>query len=77
MISIRPTRRLVPLMAIAGLLVVAGPAGASGIVTDNKDPDTRVALVFSGDAYDNEMGLIAGGEHARARPVLMADMGGQ
>jgi hypothetical protein len=33
-------------------------------VTDNKDPDKLLAghrpLVFSGDAYDNEMGIKAG-----------------
>jgi hypothetical protein len=53
-------------MAIAGLLAVAGPAGASGIVTDNKDPDARIALVFSGDAYDNEMGPLVAATPAPA-----------
>ena len=81
MFSVRPTRRVATFAVIAGLLAVAAPAGASsanlhsgrgGIVTDNKDPD---ALVFSGDAYDNEMGITsAGDDHSL---TLMADMGGQ
>jgi hypothetical protein len=61
MFSLRPTRLFATLGVIVGLLAIAGPAGASGVhsgaprvVTDNKDPD---ALVFSGDAYDNEMGI--------------------
>jgi hypothetical protein len=41
------------------------------------DPDARVALVFSGDAYDNEMGVTPGRGHARASVIVMADMGGQ
>ena len=40
-------------------------------MTDNKDPDR----VFSGDAYDNEMGITSAG--ADADLTLMADMGGQ
>ncbi len=36
---------------------------ASTVVTDNKDPDKlhpgQRSLGFSGDAYDNEMGIIA------------------
>jgi hypothetical protein len=61
MLRIRPPRPLAALTISVGLLALAGPAGASslhtagpGIVTDNKDPDARV---FSGDAYDNEMGI--------------------
>jgi hypothetical protein len=63
------------------MLAVAGPAAASsanphagpvGIVTDNKDPD---ALVFSGDAYDNEVGINSARDDARM--ILIADMGGQ
>ena len=81
MFSFRPTRRVATFAVIAGLLAVAAPAGASsanlysgprGVVTDNKDPDS---LVFSGDAYDNEMGLTSAGNDAGV--VLMADMGGQ
>jgi hypothetical protein len=80
MLSFRPTRRVTTFAVIAGLLAVAAPAGASsanlhpgarGIVTDNKDPDR----VFSGDAYDNEMGITSAG--ADADLTLMADMGGQ
>lgn len=64
-------RPLLSLMAVAALLAVAGPAHASSagppdrVVTDNKDPDKLIgnqrgdAMVFSGDAYDNEMGIIA------------------
>ena len=65
-IDLRP---LLALGAIAALLAVAGSAHAASanppgaIVTDNKDPDKLLAghrpLVFSGDAYDNEMGIIA------------------
>jgi hypothetical protein len=60
MISIRPTRRLVTLMVTAGVLAVAGPAGASsasvhagprGIVTDNKDPDKLVLMADAGGQY--------------------------
>jgi hypothetical protein len=81
MFSFRPTRRVATFAVIAGLLAVAAPAGASsanlhsgarGIVTDNKDPDS---LVFSGDAYDNEMGITSAGDDAGL--TLMADMGGQ
>jgi hypothetical protein len=61
MFSLRPTRLFATLGVIVGLLAIAGPAGAAGghtgapgIVTDNKDPHARV---FSGDAYDNEMGI--------------------
>jgi hypothetical protein len=125
-------RSVTTLAVMAGLLAVAGPAGASPIhvVTDNKDPDvlraprsakwevseldagvsgtgddraraaglkvdsnefaiagfmdyTDDALVFSGDAYDNEMGLTAAGDDVPARRqttsnlILMADAGGQ
>ena len=78
MLSVRPTRRVATFAVIAGLLAVAAPAGASsanlhpggrGVVTGNKDPDR----VFSGDAYDNEMGITSAG----AGLTLMADMGGQ
>jgi hypothetical protein len=62
MFSLRPTRSLAALTVVVGVLAVAGPAGASSlhtgahsIVTDNKD---LCARVFSGDAYDNEMGII-------------------
>ncbi len=81
MFSVRPARRVATFAVIAGLLAVAAPAGASsanlhsgpgGIVTDNKDPD---ALVFSGDAYDNEMGITSARDAAAV--TLMADMGGQ
>ena len=81
MLAIRPTRRVATFAVIAGLLAVAAPAGASGtslhsgprgIVTDNKDPDR---LVFSGDAYDNEMGITRAGDDAGL--ILMGDMGGQ
>jgi hypothetical protein len=81
MFSFRPARRVATFAVIAGVLAVAAPAGASSanlhsgpraIVTDNKDPDS---LVFSGDAYDNEMGVTGAG--ADAGLVLMADMGGQ
>jgi hypothetical protein len=77
MFAFRPTRRFATFAVIAGLLAVAAPAGASSanlhsgpsaIVTDNKDPDS---LMFSGDAYDNEMGVTSAGA------VLTADMGGQ
>jgi hypothetical protein len=145
-------RSVTTLAVMAGLLAVAGPAGASPtnlhatpspapfivagngsdiyVVTDNKDPDalrgprsakwevgeldagvsgtgndraraaglkvdsnefaiegfmdyTDDALVFSGDAYDNEMGLTAAGDDVPARRqtkvnvILMADAGGQ
>ena len=81
MFSFRPGRRVATFAVVAGLLAVAAPAGASGanphsgprgIVTDNKDPDR---LVFSGDAYDNEMGITSAGDGAGL--TLMADMGGQ
>ena len=81
MFSFRPTRRVATFAAIAGLLAVAAPAGASSanlysgpreIVTDNKDPDS---LVFSGDAYDNEMGVTSTGDDEGL--ILMAHMGGQ
>jgi hypothetical protein len=71
MTSTRPTRRLVTAMVIAGVLAVAGPAGAAsaslnasaaGIVTDNKDPDKLQPRVHRAGADS---------------PVLMADMGGQ
>lgn len=80
-LSLRPTRRVATFAVIAGLLAVAAPAGASGanlhsgprgVVTDNKDPDS---LVFSGDAYDNEMGITSARDGAGL--TLMADMGGQ
>jgi hypothetical protein len=80
MLSVCPTRRVATFAVIAGLLAVAAPAGASsanlhpgarGVVTDNKDPDR----VFSGDAYDNEMGITSA--RADAGLTLMADMGGQ
>jgi hypothetical protein len=80
MFSFRPTRRVATFAVIAGLLAVAAPAGASaanlhpgprGVVTDNKDPDG----VFSGDAYDNEMGITS--ERGVAGLIPMADMGGQ
>jgi len=80
-LSLRPTRRVATFAVIAGLLAVAAPAGASsanlhsgprGVVTDNKDPDS---LVFSGDAYDNEMGITSARDDAGL--TLMADMGGQ
>jgi hypothetical protein len=79
-------RPLLTLTVIAALLAVAGAAHASsvsppgGIVTDNKDPDKLLrghrdaALVFSGDAYDNEMGIT---DARGVGVVLMADMGGQ
>jgi hypothetical protein len=123
-------RSVTSLAVMAGLLAVAGPAGASPtnlhatpspapfivagngsdiyVVTDNKDPDvlrgprsakwevseldagvsgfmdyTDDALVFSGDAYDNEMGITAAGDDVPARrqtkvsAILMADAGGQ
>ena len=44
---------------------------------------TDDALVFSGDAYDNEMGITAAGDDGPARRptkvnvILMADAGGQ
>jgi hypothetical protein len=81
MFSFRPTRRVLTFAVIAGLVTVAAPAGASGanlhpgpreIVTDNQDPDS---LVFSGDAYDNEMGITSARDDAGL--VLMSDMGGQ
>jgi hypothetical protein len=68
-IDLRP---LLALGAIGALLAVTGSAHAASanppgaIVTDNKDPDKLLAghrhdaLVFSGDAYDNEMGITAG-----------------
>ena len=68
-IDLRP---LLALAVIAALLAVAGSAHAASpkqpgaIVTDNKDPDKLVGghrhdvPVFSGDAYDNEMGITAG-----------------
>ena len=39
-------------------------------MTDNKDPDR----VFSGDAYDNEMGITSRGDVAGL--ITMADIGG-
>jgi len=81
MFSFRPTRRFASFAVIAGLLAVAAPAGASsanldsgprGIVTDIKDPDS---LVFSGEAYDNEMGITSVRDDAGL--ILMADMGAQ
>jgi hypothetical protein len=71
MTSTHPKRRLVTAMVIAGVLAVAGPAGAAsasvhagaaGIVTDNKDPDKVKPGVHRADADS---------------AVLMADMGGQ
>jgi hypothetical protein len=94
-------RSVTTLAVMAGLLAVAGPAGASPTnlhVTPSpakwevSEFDAGVsgfmdytddALVFSGDAYDNEMGLTAAGDDGPARRptkvnvILMADAGGQ
>jgi hypothetical protein len=69
---------------MAGLLAVAGPAGAAGLGHDGAraaglKPDgnevavegfmdyTDDALMFSGDAYDNEMGITAAGDDVTHR----------
>jgi hypothetical protein len=94
-------RSVTTLAVMAGLLAVAGPAGASPThlhVTPSpakwevSEFDAGVsgfmdytddALVFSGDAYDNEMGITAAGDDGPARRptkvnvILMADAGGQ
>jgi hypothetical protein len=76
MFSITLKRSATTLAVMAGLLAVAGPAGAAGTGHDGaraaglKADSNEVAiegfmdytddaLVFSGDAYDNEMGIIA------------------
>jgi hypothetical protein len=76
MFSITLKRSVTTLAVMAGLLAVAGPAGAAGTGHDGaraaalKADSNEVAiegfmdytddaLVFSGDAYDNEMGIIA------------------
>jgi hypothetical protein len=93
-------RSVTTLAVMAGLLAVAGPAGASptgndraraaGLKVDSNEfaiegfmDYTDDALVFSGDAYDNEMGLTAAGDDVPARRqttgnlILMADAAGQ
>ena len=79
MLIVDRARSLAALAVVAGLLAAAVPAGASSaVVTDNKDPDKLVrAHVFSGDVYDNEMGLTPRMLPEVDDEVLMADMGGQ
>jgi hypothetical protein len=79
MFSIALKRSVTALAVMAGLLAVAGPAGASsagndgaravGLVRDYHEDAvegfmdyTDDALVFSGDAYVNEMGVTAAGD---------------
>ena len=75
MFSITLKRSVTTLAVMAGLLAVAGPAGASGagndggLVRDHHEVAvegfmdyTDDALTFSGDAYVNEMGVIAAGD---------------
>ena len=90
MFSITLKRSVTTLAVMAGLLAVAGPAGASGaghdgaravgLVRDYHEVAvegfmdyTDDALVFSGDAYDNEMGVIAAGDDVL--PVAQASLG--
>ena len=99
MFSIALKRSVTTLAVMAGLLAVAGPAGASGAGNDGgravglvRDYHagavegfmdyTDDAAVFSGDAYDNEMGITAAGDKVpphgeKTATVMMADMGGQ
>jgi hypothetical protein len=75
MFSITLKRSVTTLAVMAGLLAAAGPAGAS---SSDARVDRHDALVFSGDAYDNEMGITnAGPDGGRANLILMADPGGQ
>jgi hypothetical protein len=87
MFSITLKRSVTTLAVMAGLLAVAGPAGASGagndggrLVRDYHEVAvegfmdyTDDALVFSADAYDNEMGVTAAGDDML--PVAQASLG--
>jgi hypothetical protein len=90
MFSITLKRSVTTLAVMAGLLAVAGPAGASGagndggravgLVRDYHEVAvegfmdyTDDALVFSGDAYDNEMGVRDASDHVPAHRQTEVD----
>ena len=77
MFSITLKRSVTALAVMAGLLAVAGPAGASSVLRDYDEVAvegfmdyTDDALAFSGDAYVNEMGVTVAGDDVRAFPSL-------
>jgi hypothetical protein len=88
MFNITIRRSVTTLAVMAGLLAAAGPAGASSTGNDRavglKGDSNEVAvegfmdytddaLVFSGDAYDNEMGVRDASDHGPAHRQTEVD----